>query len=286
MIEKLGTYAFEFKSGMHDLIDLNQLDSSLQEFEEISLESMDKVRLLNRFDSKYCLHASQLQTILKEICNDYYVLKIGRTAQQSYRSVYFDTPDNFFYISHHNGKANRIKIRKREYVNSGICFLEIKSKSNKSKTFKKRIPTLSLSSKLTPSEKQFISGTLNCNIENLAVKLKNSFNRITLVNKNFDERCTIDINIAFPITGKSFLLDDLVVIELKQGTLNMNSKLANTLKQQRIFDTGFSKYCIGRALTEKNLKRNMFKPNILKIAKQFDCVLHQNASIFEHTLIS
>jgi hypothetical protein len=281
MIEKSGTYAFEYKSGMHDLIDLDQLDSSLHEFEEISLESMDNVRLLNRFDSKYCLRANQLQNILEEISTDYYVLKIGGTTQQSYRSVYFDTPDDSFYLSHHNGKANRIKIRKREYVNSGIRFLEIKCKSNKLKTFKKRIPTLSLSSKLTPSEKQFISGTIDYNIENLEVKLKNSFNRITLVNKNFEERCTIDTNIAFPITGNSFLFDDLVVIEIKRGALNMNSKLANTLKEQRIYNFGFSKYCLGRALTENKLKRNMFKPKILKVTKQFDCVYLHNSSIFE-----
>jgi hypothetical protein len=46
-----------------------------------------------------------------------------------------------------------------------------------------------------------------------------------------------------------------------------NSHLINTLTDFRIFPQGFSKYCIGRALAEDELKTNNFKERIIKINK-------------------
>jgi hypothetical protein len=258
----------------------------LSRFEEINLAEMEQVKFLNRFDSKYCLHTNQLQTILKEICNDYFVLKIDGTRLQSYRSTYFDTPENLFYLSHHNGIAGRMKIRKREYVNSDICFTEIKIKSNKGKTNKIRISTHSIAPEITSAEIHFISCATKQIFENLEVKSMNSFNRITLVSKTFDERCTIDINIAFSDNDKSLLLENLVVIELKQGTRNMKSILAGVLKKNGIYKLGFSKYCMGRALTEKQLKKNKFKEKILKITKLYGPFVVEHALIPETSLAS
>ena len=42
---------------------------------------------------------------------------------------------------HQNKKLNRYKIRQREYLISDISFFEIKFKSNKGRTIKKRIKT-------------------------------------------------------------------------------------------------------------------------------------------------
>jgi hypothetical protein len=206
------------------------IQNGLSQFSEISLDEMNEVKLLNRFDSKYCLQTKQLQTILEEISTNYFILKIDNTIVLSYSSVYFDTHENQFYLAHHNGKASRFKIRKRSYINSEISFAEIKNKSNKGKTSKKRILTYSEPTKISASEKHFIAETLNFNSDDLEVKSTNTFNRITLVSKIFDERCTIDLNIAFECTGKGLFLKDFVVIEIKQGTLNMKSKIADSLK--------------------------------------------------------
>jgi hypothetical protein len=260
-------------SNAPETLEINYLNTVLHNFEEISLEEMNEVKMLNRFDLKYCMHTTQLQKVMEEIYNDYFILKIDGTRIQSYISVYFDTPDDLFYITHHNGISKRIKIRKREYVDSGIYFTEIKLKSNKGKTNKKRIPAFSISHEITPAENQFISNTTNQKFKNLTVKSTNSFNRITLVGKNFNERCTIDINIVFPFADKNLLVQNMVVVELKQGSRNLKSKLSDTLKRNKVYKLGFSKYCMSRALTEKHLKKNALKPKILKITKQFNLVM-------------
>jgi hypothetical protein len=254
----------------------------LSQFEEITLEEMEQVKLLNRFDSKYCMQTAQLQTILEEILSGYFILKIDNTIVQTYNSVYFDTPGNQFYLAHHNGKAGRFKIRKRSYINSALSFTEIKLKSNKGITSKKRIRNFSDSNHISAAEKHFIADTLNFDSDNLEVKSTNIFNRITLVSKHFNERCTIDLNITFVNSGNSLRLNDFVVVEIKQGILNMQSKLADSLKKNRIYPEGFSKYTMGRALTEEKLKKNLFKAKILKIRKQCNMILEQNTPIPEY----
>lgn len=243
---------------------------SLCEFNSISLDEMDEVKLLNRYDSKYWFEAHYLPEILKTIKEDYYILEIDSARIQAYNTIYFDTPGNHFYIAHHNGKSNRLKIRKRKYVMSGISFLEIKEKNNKGKTNKIRMPINNFKTVLSETEKKFIRRYTLLNPEELDVKFGNSFRRITLINKNFNERCTIDINLRFHSFGfEKSDVTNLAIIELKQGHRNMKSKIVETLKHHKIYEQSFSKYCMGRALNELGLKKNRFKANILKIERQF-----------------
>ena len=253
----------------------NDFESTLNQFGEITLDQMNEVKLLNRFDSKYVLFTSQLQSVLSETADAYFVLKIDGTRLQLYNSVYFDTHGDLFYLTHHNGKAGRYKVRKREYVNSTICFTEVKLKSNKGKTSKKRIASSADFAGFSAAEIFFLSQQTLVNPELLELKIKNSFNRVTLVSRSFDERCTIDINLSFDSGSQRVQLPGLAVIELKQGTLNQQSALAAALKRHKIQPSGFSKYCMGRALTEPWLKANRFKPKIMKIYKEYRPVISQ-----------
>lgn len=82
----------------------------LENFRGITLPEMDGVKLFNRFDTKYWLHRSQLSGTLHSVAEDYFVLDIN--GIQSYRNIYFDTPDDTFYLVHHNEQAGRIKSEK------------------------------------------------------------------------------------------------------------------------------------------------------------------------------
>ncbi len=251
----------------------------------ISLEEMGEVKLLNRYDSKYCLQVSQLNVIVEEVLKDYYVLDIDGTRIQSYSSVYFDTPENRFYLAHHNCKGFRFKIRKRSYLNSGISFTEIKEKTNKGKTIKKRIRNVSGLNEISTVESRFISDELHIDPLVLTAKSKNRFNRITLVSKNFDERCTIDINLVFGMNGETTMIRDFALIELKQGKRNLCSKLALSLKNHHVYPSSFSKYCIGRALLEDGIKKNRFKYKLLEIKREFELVYtekHHSSKILVH----
>ncbi len=59
----------------------------------------------------------------------------------------------------------------------------------------------------------------------------------------------------------------MVIIELKRDGTSNSSNLVKELDHLGVFPEGFSKYCIGRALIEKDLKSNNFKERILAINK-------------------
>ena len=238
-----------------------------ESFEIISLQEMDKVKLMNRTDHKYWFSVSELQSLLDSIDNQYYILQIDGNYQMSYSTTYFDTLRNDMFTAHHNGKLNRYKIRKRIYLNSGIGFLEIKFKSNKGRTIKKRIQTDVTSNKFTEKEDLFIQSNTPYGANDLQLSLQNNFTRLTLVNKNFKERCTVDLNLQYKKENKCVALDQLVIVEIKSEGNSEISALKLALRDHRLKIAGFSKYCIGRTVTDSELKRNAFKNKIRKIEK-------------------
>lgn len=131
---------------------------------------------------------------------------------------------------------------------------------------KRRLPTTNLSTDLTENENQFL--TLHTgNDRQLSGYWSNEFNRITLVSRTMDERCTVDFNIRFQSAHKNISFDDLVIVEIKQGRSDQKSKLSQVLKESKSYPLGFSKYCIGRALPDRDLKSNLFKAKLLKLYK-------------------
>lgn len=235
----------------------------LSGFDPISLEEMDSVALLNRTDSKYIFSIEQLKEVLKQIeRKGYRVLEINGKRGANYRTVYFDTPDLRFYHQHQNGKTNRIKIRCRKYVDSGLCFLEKKFKNNKCRTIKTR---------------KKIEDFVDVIDDKLRKKLKidpdlelmqsqwNSFERITLANQELKERLTIDLGIKFEVDGKEAQLNNTVICEVKQDGVNHLSPVVRALKNLHIRPMRISKYCIGLVLLKENIKFNKFKEKLLRI---------------------
>ena len=236
-------------------------------FIPIKLEEMDRVKLMNRTDTKYWFHFEHLQEILQKVKSDYFVLEINDESELSYTTTYYDTSHNNMFSEHHNGKLNRYKVRRRSYVSSGISFLEVKFKSNKGRTIKKRIPSEFGNTSFTVKENEFLNQHIPFNTNDLSPSLINNFSRLTLVNKNFKERCTIDLNLRFKIDDKMIALENLVIVEIKSDGKSSNSPLALVLREQRIKSSGFSKYCVGRTVTDAALKRNAFKGKIRSIEK-------------------
>jgi len=106
----------------------NHLENLLSDFEIVSLKDMETVQLMDRVDKKFAFNISKLESLLNTLINSYSVLKINDKAIQTYKSLYFDTEDRVFFLDHHNGRVNRHKVRFREYVGSGLIFLEVKFK--------------------------------------------------------------------------------------------------------------------------------------------------------------
>lgn len=235
-------------------------------FPSISLNEMNSVALMKRTDTKFVINKTQLLKVLEAIKKDYKVLEINKDRIMTYSSLYFDTEDNQFYNSHHNGKNNRTKIRQRKYVESDLCFLEIKQKNGKGETNKSRIKISGFETDLSKNSADFIFNT-TLKEYNLSPSLWNEFNRITLVNIQSQERVTIDLNLSYKINDIIKGYDNLVVVEVKQERVNRRSKIVKTLKKINEHPYSISKYCIGMISLYKDLKYNIFKKKLIKINK-------------------
>jgi len=248
----------------------NKVSKLIDSFEPISLAEMDSVQLMNRVDTKFLIENSQLPELLTKALGYYSVLEINGKRILPYSTIYFDTDDADMYMMHHNGRLNRLKIRRRSYVESGISFLEIKIKSNKGRTTKDRIGITKSqfeSHVLEPDEQLFlkeVSFQTSC----LKPQLKNSFQRITLVDKTLTERVTLDIDLSFQniSDGNSKSVEGLVIVEMKQEGACCSS-FRKCLNELRIKPGSMSKYCLGMVLVNPDLKNNRFKNKLRKINK-------------------
>lgn len=240
----------------------------LSAFSPIGLHEMDSVRLLNRVDRKYALHQSQVSSLLQRLIEDYQILEIEGKRCFRYHTTYYDTPNLMLYQAHHNGWSNRIKIRCREYVDSGHCFFEIKQKQMGNRTHKTRYAVPTPFDILDEQAAHTVHQQYQRHpLPDLSISLFNSFSRITLVNQRLGERCTLDLDIKFKSPdGREAAAQDIVVVELKQARLNPLSPMIQALRAERIFQCSFSKYIYGLVHTRPGLKHNAFKPLLHRLA--------------------
>ena len=252
------------------------MESIIKTYSPISLYEMSGIKLMNRTDTKFVTTVDRLKLLLMLAKDDYRIQDNEGVRNAHYYTAYFDTPDNNMYIVHQNGHVGRQKLRIRSYVDSGLNFLEVKTKNNHGRTKKKRVDMVGFdprhpdhSIRFQRQDTQFISYDeflrkhLRYNPAILSEQLENNFHRITLVNKAKTERLTIDTDLRFHnlVTGKDVDLTGLVIIELKRDGLQP-SPILWMLRDLRIKPCGFSKYCMGSALTNPSLKRNNFKERL------------------------
>ncbi len=247
----------------------NQILGLLNSMTPITLEQMSDIRLMNRLDTKYVASKEQLVQLLGLVQEKYYVQETLDNRIIPYLTTYYDTDDHAMYTMHHNRRAKRMKVRVRTYVQSNDTFLEVKNKNNHGRTKKKRIAVPSQDDfRNTEGARELVQKKTRLNLDNLNAVVRNQFHRVTLVNKGKTERLTIDFNISFHNfeTSNDHGTDQLVIIELKRDG-NVYSPVCNLLRDIHVHPTGFSKCCIGMALTDPSLKQNNFKPKLRKLEK-------------------
>ena len=242
-------------------------NKQIEAFAPISLEQMSSVKLMNRTDTKFVTTTERLCLLLEMARNDYYIQEIDGQRNLEYDTTYFDTTAFDMYNQHQWNHTNRQKIRFRTYCISGLQFMEVKTKNNHGRTKKKRIEVTDMDvSEQTKSE--FLGKHLRYGADTLQPALNNHFSRLTLVNKAKTERLTIDSRLRFNnlVSGEQKDMGDLVIVELKRDGL-VYSPVLEMLRQLRIHPHGFSKYCMGSALTNPELAVNRFKRKLIEINK-------------------
>lgn len=247
---------------------MNNALEILNTFTPISLEEMSKVKLLDRMDKKYMLHADQLEEVLLLSRNEYFVLEIAEKKYASYETTYFDTIDYEMYTKHHNGKLNRYKVRFRTYADSNLNFFEIKFKTNKGRTKKSRIQLPDNKHLIDGDAEKLLLRKTNYTSASLSPVLEVKYKRITLVNRDMTERITIDFGLTYNHNEQQFNVPKLIIAEVKQDKSSA-SPFTALMQEKRIKNVSLSKYCLGIASTVNNVKINNFKPKVKYVNQLF-----------------
>jgi hypothetical protein len=249
-------------------MDSGKIRTVLEKFDAIGLEKMDSVRLMNRTDTKFVFSLHLLPQLLDKNTGKYHLLAIDHHSDFQYKTTYFDTSEFLFYFQQIYGKVPRFKVRYRIYESTGHSFLEVKYKTNKDQTVKYRIRNNQTSEYFDSQAKIFLHDLIPMDSSILKPVLTTRFIRMTLVGLKTAERITIDYDLSFSNDqGNIVELPFLAIAELKRTNFNNRSPFSQAIKELKIRQTGFSKYCIGNRLLSDLPKKNLLKPKLLLMDK-------------------
>ena len=95
--------------------------------------------LLTRVDRKYLVPLERAQELVGDLTSEARVLDIDGRRRFSYASTYFDTPGLEAFMLAARKRRRRFKVRTRTYLDSGLCFLEVKTRGARGTTVKRRM---------------------------------------------------------------------------------------------------------------------------------------------------
>lgn len=244
-----------------------EIGDILRLFGPITLKEMDRVKLLDRVESKYVFPADDLPGLLEVLREDYSVLDVNGVRQSRYETVYFDTDDLQLYRMHHNGRANRFKLRIRQYVDTGTYWYEVKVKNAKKRTVKERIQCMAKEAEALSLEpfRTLVPGSPD-RLPDYHPTLRVMYSRITLVSKAASERLTIDTDLRYAAGDIMFPAPPMCIAEVKKERTG-HSVFSAMMHQKHISTLRISKYCYGIILNYPNIRQNNFKPRLRKINK-------------------
>ena len=236
----------------------------LASYRSLTLEKADAVKLMRRMDTKYIIPVDDAIRLLHDLRQDYHVLEIASQRTGIYTSVYYDTDDRQMFYSHVTGRFPRYKVRERNYSQNGLKFFEVKQKSNKGRTSKRRIPI----SKNSSEAKNWLPQQAPFHADELTPVLTNSFERITLINNEKTERVTLDFKLQFctPSGTVTPVYDRIAIIELKQNK-TADSPIRKYLRSKGIRPKSVSKFCMGMLLTGSETGYKRYKPQYSRFIK-------------------
>ncbi len=240
----------------------------LATFDTITLAQMDKSRLMERTDVKYVGHISAVPKLLELAADNYRVQVIGCDRSQSYVTTYLDTIDLSMYAEHYNKYSFRQKIRVRTYLSANETYFEIKTNNNGcTKKQRIRIGTDGFWNGTTAVE-TFVAELSDYKVTDLHPSIVSEFRRITLVSNNMNERLTIDTDISFKNvrTGCEISLPNMLIVEQKCEKDRADNSV-DTFQALHLERMGFSKYCVGVALTDSIIENKSFSRQLRKVEK-------------------
>jgi hypothetical protein len=241
------------------------LQPHTSKFQAISLDELNaRAALLDREENKYLLTAEEFISLTDELSEKFDILAIDGQSVFTYRSTYFDSQQLIGYTYHHQGRTKRrFKVRTRQYVESGLCYFEVKLKNKRGGTIKKRIPyQLNEYGQMTEEAYDFLRASYRTVYRTsfrhtLTPQMEVNYSRITLVSKTTAERMTIDFNLEFRNDRQATPIRSMLIVETKSAD---GKGIADALfRRSGIRSKSCSKFCLGANLLKYNVKHNRFK---------------------------
>lgn len=249
----------------------------------ISLDETNRLaRMLSRVDNKYVTTLRQFNDVLDIIRDQYSLLTIDDRRVFSYASCYYD--DDFgCYLEHHQARRQRLKVRTREYVDSGLRFFEVKLKGRRGRTNKHRIYCDAL---IVPSisgeQLEFLNERYSHEYRKpmpyvLSPSLLVDYRRCTFVANEGGERVTVDFDIKFRSpdgSGEPVRVgSDFIIVETKSADgRGLTDTVMRTLQVRKA--SKCSKYCIGVSLIGSVTRNNNFRATLKRVRQNIipsDC---------------
>ena len=256
----------------------NPLDATLAQLRGVTLNGLNhNAAMLTRLNRKYIIGRSALERLLLTVRDDFRVLEIEGRRSFLYDTTYFDDKDLSSYFQHHQGRRRRFKVRTRLY-DTGDCFLEVKLKSLRGTTVKKRCPhpadrhgVLDAAALrfVAQSHEELYGTTLPDRV--LTPSLRLFYHRACLAAETGGERFTIDRDLSFQSgqsgRGNRPVSRDLYIVETKTRT--GRGLIDDALRRTHQRPTRrCSKYCVGLNLTDQVQRNNRFLPALRQLAPE------------------
>lgn len=174
--------------------------------------------LQTRVDRKYVLPGRVVAELVEQVHPCSGVLVINDRASLGYESVYLDTGDLVCYLAAAHGRRRRYKVPTRAYMETGRCFLEVKTVGGRGETIKQRAPCpFEDTARMTNEGRLVVADMLGlAELPDLRPVITTSYHRSTLVDMGTGGRVTIDADVCGAMLGdRAVLLEGHAIVETK-----------------------------------------------------------------------
>ena len=185
------------------------------------------------------------------------MLEIAAARSFAYESVYFDTLDLACYLLAAHRRRRRFKVRTRTYLDSGLSWLEVKTRGARQNTVKDRLPYQPDDHTTLAPGRGFVDtvlaaraiGTTDAMV--FTPTLVTRYQRSTLYLPATTSRVTIDTDLNWDDGHRHLHLPNLAIIETKTGSTA--SRVDRLLWAMGHRPTRISKYATGLAALRPEL---------------------------------
>jgi hypothetical protein len=230
----------------------------------IGLDELNRrASLLHRLDRKYVMPVAELAPLLSTLSDRVQVLEIGGRREFGYQSSYFDSPELNCYLDSVRRRRHRFKVRLRNYLDSDLRFLEVKTRGPRGSTVKDRKAYLGRGD-LDDDARLYVEAVLAGNgirggLTGFRPVLTTRYRRTTLFVPGTAGRVTVDTAITWTLPGGPAIgAPETAFLEVK--STGATRDLDRLLWSHRHRPCSVSKYGTGLAALRPELPSHPWRP--------------------------